>query len=433
MMTSYHARKLFVFARLWKSFALSLLVLIFFSNAQASILSAAEYAFPYRDPLLATVLSAINRATCPYETIYLTLHPERTNIAGLPQNPHVPMALFAQKDKVAPLVFVIAGSGGDAKSGNAMLIASQLAALGYHAVTLPNPLSQSYLLGVSQTGLPGYLPRDAHEYYNYLEQVVGSLQNDSHLRISSFSVIGFSYGALLAGFLNQEDHRRQVFRFSKTVMINPALDVEYGIQILDWYYSTGDSIYPQDKFNIFQKIHELIEALRGRLPDTESTEAKYTEQQVERLALDNTQLQWMIGSSFRDALQEIIFTNQQINRGTMLHALTVDQRKKEARRFSFSDYLRKFVAPGLGISERPAAMAAFWKAANFYALAPGLKADRGAYVMESQDDFLTQPQDFSFLNRTFGKRLFLYPYGGHTGNLRFKRNRDDLAAIMAAP
>ena len=191
MKMSWYVRKLFVSISVWKTISVSLLLLILFSYAHASVLSAAEYAFPYHDHLLATVLSVIDRATCPSETIYLTLHPERANLAGLPQSPHVPMALFAQKNRIAPLVVVIDGSGGDAKSGSALLIASQLPAIGYHAVTLPNPLSQAYLLSVSQTGFPGYLLRDAHEYYNYLEQVVGSPQNYSHLRISSFSVVGF--------------------------------------------------------------------------------------------------------------------------------------------------------------------------------------------------------------------------------------------------
>jgi pimeloyl-ACP methyl ester carboxylesterase len=400
------------------------------SSTQASVLSPDGYPFPYRNPLIATILSEINRATMDYETVHINMHPERAGIAGLPSDPSVPMALFPQKGRAAPLVFVIAGSGGNARSGSALLIASQLAKLGFHAITLPDPLSQDYVLGVSETTLPGYLPRDTAEYYAFLEQVVGMLKTTHQLQITGFSVVGFSYGALLSGFLNREDQKKHVFNFSKTVMLNPAMDVQYGIQILDWYNSQGDSIYPQDKFSILGKIRELIAAIRGKLPETSGTGAVYTEAQVERLALDNTELQWVIGAKFRDALQDIIFTSQQIKDRGLLHKGTPQARSAEARKFSFFAYLTQFIAPSLGVQNQRVPLEKFWKAANFYTLGATLQKDRGAYVMESADDFLLHGNDIDFLKSTFGARLYLYPYGGHTGNFRFGQNQADFAAIM---
>jgi hypothetical protein len=51
--------------------------------------------------------------------------------------------------------------------------------------------------------------------------------------------------------------------------------------------------------------------------------------------------------------------------------------------------------------------------------------------MENQDDFLARPEDIEALRSWLGARLYLYPRGGHLGNLWFGRNAEDLRAIMA--
>ena len=41
-------------------------------------------------------------------------------------------------------------------------------------------------------------------------------------------------------------------------------------------------------------------------------------------------------------------------------------------------------------------------------------------VMTNADDPILTEENFTFLARTFGPRLTLYPAGGHCGNLRYK-------------
>ncbi len=153
------------------------------ARARASILTDADYPFPYHNSLLATILSVIDRATMPYTTIRMIAHPERVNLQGLPKDASIKMGFFEQKRKSAPLVFVFAGTGGDGLSGTALLLGSQLSRLGYHVVTLPDPLSSAYVLGISQSTLPGFLPNDASECYQFLAQLVGGLRATYGLEI----------------------------------------------------------------------------------------------------------------------------------------------------------------------------------------------------------------------------------------------------------
>ena len=47
--------------------------------------------------------------------------------------------------------------------------------------------------------------------------------------------------------------------------------------------------------------------------------------------------------------------------------------------------------------------------------------------MTNADDPILTPENFAFLERTFGPRLTVFPVGGHCGNLRF---RDNVAAML---
>lgn len=51
--------------------------------------------------------------------------------------------------------------------------------------------------------------------------------------------------------------------------------------------------------------------------------------------------------------------------------------------------------------------------------------------MQNLDDFLARPEDIDALRSWLGDRLYLYPLGGHLGNLWFEKNKDDLRGIMA--
>ena len=64
------------------------------------------------------------------------------------------------------------------------------------------------------------------------------------------------------------------------------------------------------------------------------------------------------------------------------------------------------------------------------ALSPVLRDSPRIFVMQNRDDFLARPEDIDALRSWLGDRLYLYPLGGHLGNLWFEKNREDLRRIM---
>ena len=54
---------------------------------------------------------------------------------------------------------------------------------------------------------------------------------------------------------------------------------------------------------------------------------------------------------------------------------------------------------------------------SLYSQMDALKNDLRVFIFTNKNDFLLKPTDFSLLRKNFGERLFLYPLGGHMGNI----------------
>ena len=141
-----------------------ILFLSFGQFAQALIIPAAQYPFPTKDPYIATVLSSFTPSSAKYDEWPLAYRPERLKLGYPLQKPLINLQVYKQK-KEAPLVMIIAGLGGNSASTNSLGLGDVYIKAGYNVILMPSNLSWSYAQGVSETGVPGYMPRDANEYY----------------------------------------------------------------------------------------------------------------------------------------------------------------------------------------------------------------------------------------------------------------------------
>jgi len=339
------------------------------------------------------------------------------------------LAVFAQTTP-APLVFVIPGVGGSSLTEAALMLAEELHAMGFHAVTLPDPISLQYALGVSESALPGYLPLDAPEYYELLKRVAGHLSSERHLGITGYSVVGYSFGGLLAAFLTRQDAEQRAFGFARTVLINPAIDVRHAVDVVDGFYAAGSSIPDQRKGQLTRAMVGTVITLRNRRL-THALASWAAEQWV----FSDRELRWLIGHSFRSAAQGTIFASRQVHDAQTPVAATAARRQRllgEAGRFSFRDYLSQLVFPALRRAGRMALPYDEMLAqTSLGALGPELGRNPRVFVVENADDFLARPEDLEALRQWLGDRLYLYPRGGHLGSLWVDRNQEDLRRIMA--
>ena len=61
----------------------------------------------------------------------------------------------------------------------------------------------------------------------------------------------------------------------------------------------------------------------------------------------------------------------------------------------------------------------------------GLRNNPIVYIFTNADDYIHRQEDIQFMSDFVGQNNFyLYPDGGHVGNLWFPRNRSDLESVM---
>ena len=240
-----------------------------------------------------------------YATSFLEIRPDRRNVPLLEGKNKVILGVFAQRVP-ASLVFVIPGVGGYALTEAALMLAEQFHDMGFHAVTLPNPLSWQYALGVSESTLPGFLPLDSREYYAFLKRVVAHLQADHQLAITGYSVTGYSFGGLLAAFLTRLDAEERAFGFERTVLMCPAIDIPHAIGVVDGFFAAGQSISEDRKAELSSAMVDVVIKLRNRAltPELASWAAG-------QWTFGQTEMKWMIGQSFRSAALGTIFASRQ--------------------------------------------------------------------------------------------------------------------------
>lgn len=401
-------------------------------STHAKILSESEYPFPIKDPYISSISSGANLPLAPYKIIKVEVRTDRRHVPLLEGRNAVPLGLFEQKNKTAPLAFVISGTGGTALSGTALYLASDLYLKGYHVVTLPDPISWHYVLGVSETSLPGDPLRDASEYYRFLQTVTEFLKNKINLKYTHVSLSGYSYGGLICGFLALEDAAQKVFNFNRIIILNPPMNTKHSLLLLDQYYDEGKKISRDRKDIILGSILNVAEEMLDHGFDLNIVGAA-----INKLKLSTTESQWLIGESFRNSLAEVVYTSQQI---FDLHILKQEanswhkrERLAESKTIGYREYFIQFVAPSL-MSNRVAPsrdiLEALLNKSNFYALEEILKTNKNIYVFTNKDDFLISPPDVEFLKSTLQDRLYLYPYGGHLGNIWFPINRADFTQVM---
>ncbi len=396
--------------------------------ANAHTVSAEEYQFPFQDPWIASISSAaVIFKGGAAERLELEVRPERRTVKFIENRNKVIFNLFEQKGKLAPLVFVLGGTGATASSSGAMSTAQQMFDLGYHVVTLPSSMNYQYAISMSGTGAPGYIPNDKKEYYNLLQVVSAHLTKTKNLQIENYSIMGYSLGGLMAAFLLDEDTRKQVFNFKKLVMIDPAVDIGYAIDVLDNAYNAGTRISGGRK----EFINSYVFSVGSDILDHGFDIAKILNA-VDTLKLTMDERQWLVGYNFRKDLGDVVFASQQVNDLGILKSkigrFEMNSRLEEARSISFNQYMREIVFPNLNMKNMP--LENLVQKSSLFSL-EGLRNNPIVYIFTNADDYIHRQEDIQFMSDFVGKNNFyLYPDGGHVGNLWFPKNRSDLESVM---
>ncbi|MRR13299.1 hypothetical protein EG835_12790, partial [bacterium] len=198
--------------------------------------------------------------------------------------------------KPAPLVFILPGLGGHRSSSMSAALAEMVYRQGFSAVTVSSPFNWDFMTQASSVVVPGYTPVDAADMYNALKAIRNDLNRRHGRQITSYSVAGLSIGALHTLFISSMDQEKI---FSRYVAINPPLDVQHALEMLDNYYQAPLDWPESDREQrMTDTLLKAIKLSQGNL--TPSTE----------LPFGPIESRYLIGLFYHLTLRDIIYTSQ---------------------------------------------------------------------------------------------------------------------------
>ena len=394
----------------------------------------AVYRYPFDDFYAATILGTPQNlrpelsGKVPVKTLILETDLKKPEIFFYDYGLRYTAAFQEGK---APLIFLIAWTGGSSRSSKMLALVNNLYRAGFHVITLPSPTSSNFIINASTSHVPGNLTEDAADLYQAMEQIWNVSRE--RIQVSDFFLAGYSLGGTEAAFVAKLDEERKVFDFRRVLMINPPVSLYTSVSriegLLDGipggprrvgaffnqmmakstdFYRKGDFVAIDDDF--------LYSAYQARL-------------------LDRNEAGGLIAVSFRIGSAGMIFTSDAMTNGGYVIPKNKVLRNSDSLEdyfwtylhLSFLDYFNEYFYPYFqsrhpGLSKEELIEALSLKSIEGY-LASSAKIG----VITNEDDFILAPGELDYLQRVFGPRIKIYPSGGHLGNLEY---RDNMAFLI---
>ncbi len=414
----------------------------------AGFLPARAYDYPFKNPYEATVLATLPRDEFPLESVrpagLADLNPLRDLGAVrarellLHERP-VPEILWyddtlqyslALQRRIAPLLFIIAGTGSSYDSATCRFLQAVFHRAGFHVVSLSSPTYPNFVVSASTTQVPGFIPQDVADLYQSMDAIVSQIGRD---KISSYNLTGYSLGGTQSAFLAELDTREKRFGFDKVMLLNPAVSLLTSATILDRLLSDNVADQGEATRVVADLVSDLSEAYRG------SNEVNFGDEFLFALhgnrSISEKELKILIGVAFRVSLASMVFTSDVCTGAGYIAPRGHRVEKNEslspyldaAVGVSFEDYVDQYLLPFLAFRDPAMTRERAVEASSLESIAPFLRRAENIAVMTNADDIILTKDNFRFLESTFAGRLTLYPAGGHCGNLRY---RDNVAAML---
>jgi ABC-type transporter lipoprotein component MlaA/pimeloyl-ACP methyl ester carboxylesterase len=315
----------------------------------------------------------------------------------------------------APLVYILPGLGSHRLSGTVVALAELVYRNGFSPVCVSSAYNYEFMERASTVAMPAYTPLDAHDVHVACTEVDRRLQKSYPDRLAGRALLGYSMGGFHALFLaaTAATNETSLLSFQRYVAIDAPVRLLHGISQLDEYYRAPLAWDAEDRAanldNTFRKVAALAQrsapAVQGP-PPFSGVESKF-----------------LVGAAFRLILRDIIFSSQErTNMGILKNPVDPLRREpvyQEILRYSFGDYLQKFLVPyyqtrGIDLTD-PAALA---RASDLRTYQDGLRSNSQVRLIVNRNDILLAPEDLAWLEDNFdASELTVFEKGGHLGNL----------------
>jgi pimeloyl-ACP methyl ester carboxylesterase len=414
---------------------LSLVVLISLGLLWGSA-SAQDYKYPYRDPYLASITTAILNAEghvsgLKRQVVHVPVLPGRNALPSLEGRGDLSVALYKQS-RPAPLLLIVAGIGSNPYFGVATYFAGLLHRKGFHVAILPSPMSWNFALAASRSGAPGYVPEDARDLYVAMQRTLDVLKTRSGLRITRIVFMGVSLGALEGAYLSVLDAKEGKLGIERYLLANPPADLTFAVKKLD----EMDAL--REKFGRAKSESLMLKAMAVAQPFTEERREHPDFGKLVKgfSVFTNDELQFLIAGFLELVLPELVYVSEVIQDRNAGKVTPPEVRKRihDAKSVTFTEYSEKIGVPVWRVQtgDLQADLDAFMKQGSLAPILDELRGNPRVYIIHNADDFLAESKSIDELKEAMGSRMVVYPYGGHLGNLWYSPVRNYVLGVFGS-
>ena len=397
-------------------------------------LTAFSYNFPIDDPYSATIIGSASMMTEGVsENIPLKVY--EIQIKDKKDIPDVfwyaskfKFSFSKQKNKKAPLIFVLAGTGSDYSTTRVKFMQRIFHDAGYHTIAISSQMSQQFMISASSNSVPGLLLEDNKDIYKAMKLAYNKIKDQ--VDVTDFYIMGYSLGGSNAAVLSYIDEKEKAFNFKRVFMVNPPVNLYDSAVKLDKYlddYTGGKSAGIEKLLNT-----TLAKVKSGLTSEYANIGADTIYNIVKGDILSDAEKKAYIGLAFRLASTDLNFISDFI---TKSHIYTKNPEKvnkftnmkeyfKAVNFATFGDYVNKIGFPYYKKYDKDLTIEDLKREASLKVIEDYLRTSSKIAAVTNADELILNDKDFVFLKDVFKDRLVIYPKGGHCGNMFYKETVD---------
>ena len=403
-------------------------------------LTAFSYNFPIDDPYSATIIGSASMMTEGVsENIPLKVY--EIQIKDKKDIPDVfwyaskfKFSFSKQKNKKAPLIFVLAGTGSDYSTTRVKFMQRIFHDAGYHTIAISSQMSQQFMISASSNSVPGLLLEDNKDIYKAMKLAYNKIKDQ--VEVTDFYIMGYSLGGTNAAVLSYIDEKEKAFNFKRVFMVNPPVNLYDSAVKLDKYlddYTGGKSAGIEKLLNT-----TLAKVKSGLTSEYANIGADTIYNIVKGDILSDAEKKAYIGLAFRLASTDLNFISDFI---TKSHIYTKNPEKvdkytnmkeylKAVNFATFEDYVNKIGFPYYKKYDKDLTIEDLKREASLKVIEDYLRTSSKIAAVTNADELILNDKDFVFLKDVFKDRLVIYPKGGHCGNMFYKENVDVMLKFL---
>jgi hypothetical protein len=394
------------------------------------------YDYPIVNPYEATVVGtpAAFQASIPKEIplkkIKFTVFPDRKIPKVFWYNEKLTCSFVRQRGK-APLIFLIAGTGGDYNTSKNVEMQKAFYQAGFHSIALPSPTHMNFIVPASESRVPGNLEEDARDLYRVMELAWEKVKDK--VEVSEFYLTGYSLGGIQSAFVSKLDEQRKVFNFKKVLVINPPVNLYNSVNILDGFVKES---FPGGAKDFHRWLDQTMKHFATIYK--ESDEIDFTGEGLYQIYRRNPPAEdWLvaiIGIAFRLSSSNMIFAADVMKdwgyivpKGTDLSSTdSVTSFMKVADDTEFVDYFNEFFLAYFQSKDPTLTRQGAIDSLGLRSIEGYLRSAEKIGLMGNEDDIILKLGEVDYLREVFGERATIYPNGGHCGNMNHHQNVEQM-------